>query len=71
MFLTSENLFELTGRKTKSKQIEALLSMRLPFWINAIGRPVVTIAAVEGRNEAPKEKTWVMPRVIHGTKADR
>lgn len=71
MFLTSENLFELTGRKTKSKQIEALLSMRLPFWINAIGKPVVTVAAVEGRNESPKEKTWVMPRVIHGTKANR
>ena len=71
MFLTSENLFELTGRKTKSKQIEALLNMRLPFWINAIGKPVVAVAAVEGRNEAPKEKTWVMPRVIHGTKANR
>ncbi|MCY0915295.1 DUF4224 domain-containing protein [Massilia antarctica] len=67
MFLTNENLFELTGRRTKSKQIEALLRMRLPFWINAIGRPVVAIAAVEGRNEAPKEKPWVMPRVSRGT----
>lgn len=67
MFLTNENLFELTGRKTKSKQIEALLRMRLPFWINAIGRPVVTIAAVEGRNEAPKEKAWIMPRLTRGT----
>lgn len=70
MFLTSENLFELTGRKTKRKQIEALLRMRLPFWVNAIGKPVVAVTAVEGRNAAPKEKTWVMPRVKHGAKAD-
>ncbi|MFZ6780411.1 DUF4224 domain-containing protein [Undibacterium sp. Ji83W] len=71
MFLTNENLFELTGRKTKSKQIEALLQMRLPFWINAIGKPVVTVAAVEGRNEASKEKTWIMPRVKYGSKTNR
>jgi hypothetical protein len=67
MFLTNENLFELTGRKTKAKQIEALLRMKLPFWINAIGRPVVTVAAVEGRNEVSKEKVWVMPRTSRGT----
>ncbi|HEX8611571.1 MAG TPA: DUF4224 domain-containing protein [Telluria sp.] len=67
MFLTNENLCALTGRKTKSKQIEALLRMRLPFWVNAVGRPVVTIAAVEGRNSAVPEKAWVMPRVNRGT----
>lgn len=67
MFLTNENLFELTGRRTKSKQIEALLRMKLPFWINAIGRPVVAIASVEGRIDVPKEKAWVMPRVSRGT----
>jgi hypothetical protein len=66
MFLTNENLFELTGRRTKAKQIETLLMMKLPFWVNAIGRPVVTIAAVEGRNDVSKEKVWVMPRVKHG-----
>jgi hypothetical protein len=58
MFLTSQDVFELTGRKTKSKQIEALLRMGLPFWINAIGKPVVTMAAIEGRREVPQEKAW-------------
>lgn len=67
-FLTTEAVIKLTGRRRKSKQIEALRAMNLPFWVNAIGEPVVTIAAVEGRKEAPREKTWVMPRRNDGTK---
>jgi len=67
-FLTTEAVIKLTGRRRKSKQIEALRTMGLPFWINAIGEPVVTIAAVEGRKEAPREKTWVMPRRNDGKK---
>lgn len=31
MFLSSQDISELTGRKTKSKQIEALIRMGLPF----------------------------------------
>lgn len=67
-FLTTEALAVLTGRRRKSKQIEQLRTMGLPFWVNAVGEPVVTIAAVEGRKEAPREKTWVMPRRNDGTK---
>lgn len=67
-FLPAEDIAVLTGRKTKSKQIEALRTMRIPFWVNAIGQPVVTLAAVEGRKEAPTDKVWVMPRVNHGSK---
>lgn len=67
-FLTSDDIAELTGRKTKSKQIEALRSMGLPFWVNPIGRPVVATVAIEGRKEAPIEKTWVMPRVKQAPK---
>jgi len=67
-FLTTEALAVLTGRRRKSKQIEQLRTMGLPFWINAVGAPVVTIAAVEGRKEAPREKTWVMPRRNDGQK---
>jgi hypothetical protein len=58
MFLSSQDISELTGRKTKSKQIEALLRMGLPFWVNAIGRPVVTVTAIEGRRELSLEKAW-------------
>jgi hypothetical protein len=36
MFLSNEDISELTGRKTKSKQIEALLRMGLPFWVNQL-----------------------------------
>lgn len=49
-------------------QIEALRSMKLPFWVNPIGQPIVTVAAVEGRREEPREKEWVMPRVRHNAK---
>lgn len=66
MFLTSQDLSELTGRKTKSKQIEALRKMGLPFWINAIGKPVVTLAAIAGQREVPQEKTWTPPRKNRG-----
>ena len=67
-FLTTEAVIKLTGRRRKSKQIEALRTMNLPFWVNAIGEPVVTVAAVEGRKEAPREKVWVMPRRNDGKK---
>ncbi|NHZ81857.1 DUF4224 domain-containing protein [Massilia sp. CCM 8695] len=67
-FLTKDALVTLTGRRRQSKQIEALRTMGLPFWVNAIGQPVVTVAAVEGRKEAPREKEWVMPRISHGPK---
>ena len=67
-FLTTDAVIKLTGRRRKTKQIEALRTMGLPFWINAIGEPVVTIAAVEGRKEAPREKVWIMPRRNDGKK---
>lgn len=66
MFLSSQDITELTGRKTKSKQIEALLRMGLPFWVNAIGKPVVTLTALEGRREPPQEKTWTPQRKNRG-----
>lgn len=67
-FLTADAVVRLTGRRRKSKQIEALRTMGLPFWVNAIGEPVIAVAAVEGRKAAPEEKVWVMPRRSNGTK---
>ncbi len=60
-FLAAEDLAALTGRKVKSKQIEVLRAMGLPFWINAVGRAVVPLSAVEGRSEPPRKKKWEMP----------
>lgn len=70
-FLTIDEVTTLTGRRIKSKQVEQLRAMGIAFWVNAIGRPVVTVAAVEGRREAPQPKIWVQPRVSNGPKANR
>ena len=47
-FLDREELCALTGRKLKSKQIVALRRMNIPFYVNALGKPVVTRSAIEG-----------------------
>lgn len=60
-FLTTKEVSELTGRKIKSKQIETLRGMGLAFFINAAGRPIVPISAVQGKDTAPEKKKWQMP----------
>ena len=65
MFLNADELAELTGRKVKSKQIEVLRRMAVPFWVNALGKPVVARVAIEGRRQEPAAKpvdVWIMPR---------
>jgi hypothetical protein len=67
-FLDESEIAEFTGRKIKSKQIEALRKMGLPFFVNAVGKPVVTRSAIEGRKEQQQQQPkWEMPR--HGKKA--
>lgn len=65
LFLTDDELKTLTGRRYKSRQIEALRSMALPFWVNAAGRPIVARATIEGRQSAPPviDEDWV-PAVL-------
>jgi len=69
MFLSIEELVQLTGRKLKAKQISALRSMGVPFFVNALGQPVVARVAVEGRPQVSGERvpraTW-QPRVVAG-----
>jgi len=62
-FLEQTEIYELTGRKLKSLQVAALKNMGIPFFINAIGRPVVSRKVIEGRaTAAPPEKSpWVPP----------
>jgi hypothetical protein len=61
MFLSDEEIAQLTGRKFKSHQILTLRQMRIPFFVNATGHPVVTRAAVEGgtREEKTVKTPWV------------
>jgi hypothetical protein len=65
IFLSKEDVATLTGAQFKTKQVEQLRKMRLPFWVNAQGVPVVPRSAIDGRpevKEAPKLPVWVMPR---------
>ncbi len=47
-FLSDDALAVLTGRRQKSKQIEQLRIMGVPFRVNAAGRPVVATSAIDG-----------------------
>lgn len=50
IFLTPQELANLTGRKQKSAQAIELKRMKIQHWINAAGQPVVPRSAIEGRN---------------------
>lgn len=64
IFLTPEEVAELTGRKLKNKQILALAKMGIPYFVNAAGRPIVTRAVIEGTMSVaaslnqPKQSGW-------------
>jgi hypothetical protein len=69
LFLDEAELAQLTGRKLKSRQIEWLRQNGIAFRVNATGHPVVTGAAVEGRElaaaapAAEPARRWT-PKVI-------
>lgn len=52
LFLTVEEIVALSGRRVPIQQIEALTAMGVHFLINALGRVVLTRAAVEGARSA-------------------
>ena len=61
LFLSAAELRELTGRARKVKQAEWLRANNIPFFLNAMQRPVVTRAAIVHNNEAPvfpKAEKW-------------
>lgn len=64
MFLERDELVTLTGRKTKGLQIDALRRMGIAFYVNAIGHPVVTRAALEGSKTIELPKPAWSPRVL-------
>lgn len=53
LFLTPQEMQELTARKSNRGQIAALRAMGIPFRVNAAGRPVVCRSAVEGQPAPP------------------
>jgi hypothetical protein len=71
LFLTDDQLRQLTGRKVRRCQIDALRSMGIPFRVNASGKPVVCRSAVEGKQSAyTSEPAGWTPRVLNGAKTN-
>jgi len=59
MFLTDEELRELTGYAHHGKQVAQLRRQGIAFWLNAAGRPIVARAIFEGgKSSPPPQKTW-------------
>lgn len=60
-FLAAEEVRELTGRTKHALQADQLRAQGIPFFTNAVGRPIVPRAAIEGRAKTakPPEKAWV------------
>lgn len=63
-FLDQDELCALTGRARRALQIQALKNMGIPFFVNGVGRPVVTRSAIEGKATAQPEKKGWTPRVL-------
>lgn len=60
MFLTEEELFDLTGYRQAAKQAAHLKLQRIPFHTNKCGHPKVARAILEGRKvqDKPASKLW-------------
>lgn len=65
LFLTEIELRDLTGRKLKRRQVEALAKMGVPYLINAAGRPIVCRAHLEGRAAVPSETITWKPAILN------
>lgn len=75
LFLTREEVVQLTGWHHKQKQVAQLRKMSILFWINAKDAPIVPRSAIEGRRQAPEpaQRMKVVPLLFRtdGQPADR
>ena len=65
IFLDSADVATLTGEKQKTRQVAALRTMGIAFFVNPSGRPVVTKAALEGNIPPDKPKVSWKPSVLN------
>jgi hypothetical protein len=67
IFLTREEVKLLTGTADRKRQATCLRDNRIPYTLDIIGRPVVTLAAVQGskmaKDEEPKQ-SWAGPSFL-------
>jgi hypothetical protein len=61
LWLTPEEVRELTDRERWTAQCRALAKMGVPFTPNAVGRPLVERAAVCSKPAAPKPRRKAEP----------
>lgn len=63
LFLTADEIIQLTGRKRAKMQVDQLRKMGIPFHLNAFSKPVIARAAIVGAESKPVEKktTWQPP----------
>lgn len=59
-FLTTEEVKQLTGYARKTKQIQQLKKMGIPFFISATNRPIISRSVIDGnpKNAKPQKTTW-------------
>ena len=48
MFLTANELRDLTGKAQKAKQVAQLRRMAIPYYLSASGHPIIARAVIEG-----------------------
>jgi hypothetical protein len=61
MFLTDDELYQLTGYRQARKQCAMLRQQGVAFFINAAGHPRVARTTIEGRQQPapqPTKKSW-------------
>lgn len=60
MFLTEQEVADLTGYKQAGKQVAMLRRQGVPFHVNAAGHPKVARAVIEGKqtHATITSKTW-------------
>lgn len=65
LFLTPEELQELTGYKRRSEQTRWLRSYSIPFALDRWGRPRVLRSEIERALSSPEDATATRPKLEH------
>ena len=58
MFLGTDEVAFLTGRYRKTKQIQQLRAMGIPFYVNASGHPIVARVVLAGSRSELYQPRW-------------
>lgn len=72
-FLSADDMAELTGirqgkggKTREQRQVDTLRKMKIPHYVNAVGRPIVARAVIEGIGTVHEPVPTWEPRLAHG-----